>query len=361
MVTAEELTVAIRSEGVSETQDDLEGVESAMEDTADSAGTAADDLEGFSQRFQGAMSAAIAGLAVGVAGLAASVPVVGELFSGFGAILESLLFQVDRLARSLGVGGLTDSMFDIADAIFELDGVAGNIVAVLTVIGTLAASVAAGIGAWAVKTMGAVKAGAALVAAVKAVGAALVGIVAGISAVTAALAIAVAAVLAFAVAYLTNFRGVRDSTNEIIGDIFGFFVGLASDLAGWAGDLASDAFGWGRDIITQFIGGLESMLGVVREVLEDMPFIGQILSLFDRLTDALDDIELSGSAQANISQSLSGAFGGSGGGGNGGGASSRPRFGAATGGDSGGSQIDGRQITESTGRYRSDPSNRRGL
>ena len=115
MVTAEELTVAIRSEGVSETQDDLEGVESAMEDTADSAGTAADDLEGFSQRFQGAMSAAIAGLAVGVAGLAASVPVVGELFAGFGAILEALLFQVDRLARSLGVGGLTDSLFDIAD------------------------------------------------------------------------------------------------------------------------------------------------------------------------------------------------------------------------------------------------------
>ena len=64
MVTAEELTVAIRSEGVSETQGDLEGVESAMEDTADSAGTAADDLEGFSRRFQGAMSAAIAGLAV---------------------------------------------------------------------------------------------------------------------------------------------------------------------------------------------------------------------------------------------------------------------------------------------------------
>ena len=43
MVTAEELTVAIRSEGVGETQDDLEGVESAMEDTADSAGNAADE------------------------------------------------------------------------------------------------------------------------------------------------------------------------------------------------------------------------------------------------------------------------------------------------------------------------------
>ena len=53
MVTAEELTVAIRSEGVSETQDDLEGVESAMEDTADSAGTAADDLEDSHNGFKG--------------------------------------------------------------------------------------------------------------------------------------------------------------------------------------------------------------------------------------------------------------------------------------------------------------------
>ena len=310
-----------------------------MEDTADSAGTAADDLEGFSQRFQGAMSAAIAGLAVGVAGLAASVPVVGELFSGFGAILEGLLFQVDRLARSLGVGGLTDSMFDIADAIFELDGVAGDIVAVLTVIGTLAASVAAGIGAWAVKTMGAVGAASALGGALKSAGVAIAGIIGGITATTAALAIAVAAIAAFAVAYLTNFRGVRDSTNEIIGDIFGFFVGLASDLAGWAGDVASDAFEWGRNLIDSFINGIKAAIGRLRDFLSDLRDIG---------------------ASVGISVPDLGGLGGGGGGG-GGGSSGRPRFGAATSGGSGGSQIDGRQITESTGRYRSDPSNRRGL
>ena len=67
MVTAEELVVSITSDGTQETQDDLEGVEGAMEDTADSAGDSAEELEGFSQRFQGALSAAVAGLAVGAA------------------------------------------------------------------------------------------------------------------------------------------------------------------------------------------------------------------------------------------------------------------------------------------------------
>ena len=339
MVTAEELTVAIRSEGVSETQDDLEGVESAMEDTADSAGTAADDLEGFSQRFQGAMSAAIAGLAVGVAGLAASVPVVGELFAGFGAILEALLFQVDRLARSLGVGGLTDSLFDIADAIFELDGVAGDIVAVLTVIGTLAASVAAGIAAWAVKTMGAVGAAKGFAAAVLTVGKVLAGLVAGITAVAAAKAILIGAAIALAAALIFNIGGARDKLGEILSDIWDFFVDLAADLADWAGDLASDAFTWGRNLIDRFIDGIRAAIG--------------------RLTDFLSDLRDIG-ASVGISVPELGGLGG-GGGGNGGGASSRPRFGAATGGGSGGSQIDGRQITESTGRYRSGSPNRRGL
>ena len=87
MVTAEELVVSITSDGVSETQDDLEGVENTMEDTADSAGDAAEDLEGFSQRFAGAMAAAVAGLSLGIGALASVVPVLGEIFAGLGAIL----------------------------------------------------------------------------------------------------------------------------------------------------------------------------------------------------------------------------------------------------------------------------------
>ena len=345
---------------MSETQEDLEGVEAAMDETANSAGNSAEELEGFSQRFQGAMSAAVAGLAVGAAGLLSQVPVVGEAMSGLFAIVEAVAFQMDSVLRPV-LSPIGDFFFDIANAIFEADGALGTIIGAVASFVSIAAVVLAAI-------VGVVKILSVFAGAIATVVGALGTIISVVGAVASALAglislpaLLIAAFVALAAALIFNVGGARDRLGEILSDIWDFFVDLAADLADWAGDLASDAFDWGRDIITRFIGGLESMVGVVREVLEDMPFIGQILSLFDRLTDALDDIELSGSAQANISQSLSGAFGGGGGGGNSGRASSRPRFGAATGGGRGGSQIDGRQITESTGRYRSGSPNRRGL
>ena len=338
MVTAEELTVAIRSEGVSETQDDLEGVESAMEDTADSAGTAADDLEGFSQRFQGAMSAAVAALAVAAAGLLSQVPVLGELMAGLFAIVEAVAFQMDGVLRPV-LSPLTDAFFDLANAIFEADGIAGDIIGVLGTIASIAAIVGAAMLKFGV-SVGAVTAKfAPLIGVVKTVGSILAGLVAGITAVAAAKAILIGAAIALAAALIFNIGGARDKLGEILSDIFGFFVGLAGDLSEWAGDLASDAFTWGRNLIDRFIDGIRAAIGRLRDFLGDLRDIG---------------------ANVGISVPDLGGLGG-GGGGNGGGASSRPRFGAATSGGSGGQQIDGRQITESTGRYRSDPSNRRGL
>ena len=408
MATAEELIVAITSEGVSETRDDLEGVESAMEDTADSAGNSAEELEGFSQRFQGALSAAVAALAVGAAGLLSQVPVIGEAMSGLFAIVEALAFQMDSVLRP-ALSPITDFFFDVANAIFEADGALGTLIGVIgsllsigvILIPTIAA-IGSQIGIFASTSAGVVSILGSLAGVVGTVATAIAGL-------PVALALGVAAIVAFATAYAFNLGGVRDITNDLLGQVWGFFVGLASDLTSWAGELASDAwdwgsnlvnglldgirgfgsgvfdwfadlasdltgwardlansaFDWGSEIITQFINGIESMLGVLRDVLEDMPFIGQILTLFDRLTDALSDIELSGSAQANISRSLSGAFGDGGSGGNDNGtstgASSRPRFRAGRATSTRGQQIDGRQISESTGRYRADPSNRRGL
>jgi len=45
--TAEELIVALRSEGATEVQSDLEDVEDTTQDTADATGDAAGELEGF--------------------------------------------------------------------------------------------------------------------------------------------------------------------------------------------------------------------------------------------------------------------------------------------------------------------------
>ena len=364
MVTAEELVVSIKSDGTQETEDDLEGVERSMQNTADSAGDSAEELEGFSQRFQGAMGAAVAALAVGAAGLMSQVPVVGEAFSGLGAIVEALSFQMDSVLRPV-LSPLTDFFFNIANAIFEADGATGSLIGGITSLVAIAATlippiaaVGAQLGVWASTGAGVLSILGTLVGAITTVAGAVASL-------PIALGLAVAAIAAFAIAYLTNFRGVRDSTNSIIGRIVDTVVGgvtgmvdraldalsvfdggvsstllgVASRIANWASDLASDAYNWGRNLIERFIDGIQSAIGRLRDFLGDLRDIGDSIGI------GVPDL---------------GGFGGGGGGG-GGGESGRPRFGASGGASTGGQQIDGRQISESTGRYRSDPANRRGI
>ena len=364
MVTAEELVVSITSDGTQETQDDLEGVEGAMEDTADSAGNSAEELEGFSKRFSGAMSAAVAALAVGAAGLLSQVPVIGELMSGLFAVVEALAFQMDSVLRP-SLSGVTDFFFDVANSIFEAEGAMGTIIGV----GTTLASILSVVGLVALKlgvSFSAIASTAATaIGVLKTVGTVIAGLVASIGAVVAAKALLVAAVVGFAAAYLTNWRGVRDSTNDIVGSIIDTVVGgftslvsgaldalsdfgpgvrsalsdLAARFTSWAGDLASDAFNWGRNLIDRFIAGIRAAIDRLRDLLDGLRDIGATVGV------SLPDTS------------------GVGGGGSGGGSSGRPRFGAGGGGgaSTGGQQIDGRQISESTGRYRSDPGRRRGI
>ena len=412
MVTAEELTVAIRSEGVSETQDDLEGVERSMQDTADSAGDSAEELEGFSQRFQGAMSAAVAALAVAAGGLLSQVPVIGELMEGLFAIVEAVAFQMDSVLRP-ALSGITDSLFDVANAIFASDDEAGNLIGTF---GTIAAG--AGILIGVLKLIGVTLTGPILAA---------IGVVAG-------------AIAALSIAWSENFAGIRDvaqdtidnvserfsdfvetvrpivmgflatlesawdSHGETIMDVVNFAfrtiaalietqidailtlieVGLQILSGDWEGawesitdffsrmvdrwapllseaidavidlmlDLASDLASWAGDLADD---AFDWGVGIIEGL------IGGMFSELDFVEAAIGDIESAVGIDLDVGgiPDLGGLS--ASGGGNGGGASSQPRFGAATGGGSGGSQIDGRQITESTGRYRSDPSNRRGL
>jgi len=124
-----------------------------MEDTADSAGDSAAELEGFSERFAGAMSAAVTALAVGAAGLLSQVPVLGELFGGLGAIVDALAFQMDQVLRPV-LSPLTDGMFNLSSAIFEADGVAGDIIGTLTAFVSAALVVAGAVGTVAAQIWG---------------------------------------------------------------------------------------------------------------------------------------------------------------------------------------------------------------
>jgi len=379
MVTAEELTVAIKSEGVSDTREDVEAVGESMEQTAEESGDAAEELTGFSEDIAGAASAAVAGLALITGGLLSQIPILGEFAAGLGAILSAIGLQVDQLIRDLGGGGLTQVLFDIANGIMNLEGTAADLAGVLGVVLTAVTGAAAGLAAWAIKAKGVMGAASALGGALKTVGSVLAGIVGGISATTAALALAVAAVVGFAAAYLTNFRGVRDTTNRIVGQIKKFVVNgfktftknaikklkkfgnkiksklssVASTVSDWASGVADDALDWGKNIVQGLINGIESQIGRVKDLINDLRDIADSVDLD---LPSLGDIDFPSFGGINsTSPDASGASGIAGGtpGGRG-----RPIARTANGQ---GVSLDGRQLSESTGRYRSDPSRRRGL
>ena len=113
---------------------------------------------------------------------------------------------------------------------------------------------------------------------------------------------------------------------------------VADAVTEWAGDLADKAFDFGRGLIQGFINGIQSLIGRVRSFLGDLRDIG---------------------SNVGISVPSLGGIGGGGGGGGGGGNVTRSPFGGT--GIGRRTQLDGRTLTESTGRYRSDPSRRRGL
>lgn len=360
MVTAEELVVAIKSEGVGDTREDVEAVGDSMEQTAEESGDAAEELTGFSEDIAGAASAAVAGLALITGGLLSQIPILGEFAAGLGAILSAIGLQVDQLIRDLGGGGLTQVLFDIANGIMNLEGAAADLAGVLGVVLTAVTGAAAGLAAWAIKAKGVIGAASALVGVLKTVGATIAGVVAGVSSLTAGLAVAAAAVIGLLVAILTNFRGARDKFAAIVLTIrdtvvngftalkqgaiqaLGGFAGgvgstlksVAARFASWAGDLASRAFEWGTNLINSFLNGIRSAIGRVRSFLGDLRDIG-----------------------GNIGVSVP-SLGGGGGGGGAGRARRLPSSGTGGGGDT---TLDGRTLTESTGRYRSDPANRRGL
>jgi phage-related protein len=184
-----------------------------------------------------------------------------------------------------------------------------------------------------------------------------------IASLPAVLVAALAALVGFVAAYLTNWRGTRDKTNAIIGQIVDFVVGgfntlasravdavsglagdvrtflseLAADIAAWGRSLGEDAFEWGKGLINGFIQGIRSVLSRVREFLGDLRDIG---------------------GDIGVSVPSLGGFGGGGGGGGGGTPTGRPPAGGV---GSMAVQIDGRRLTEDTGRYLADPPRRQGL
>lgn len=130
------LIVRMRPEGVDETVQGLNTTEEATKETTEALDGQADAAEGFLQKFEGAMGAVIAGLAVASAGILSQVPVLGEAMSGLFSVVEALAFQLDGALRP-SLGGVTDELFDLSGQIYGSGGVLEGLDLIVEKLGNL--------------------------------------------------------------------------------------------------------------------------------------------------------------------------------------------------------------------------------
>jgi len=141
---AYELAVALESKGADQLKDDLQGTEKQFEDIADAVDEEAQEMEGFSQKWRGAMTAITGALAIAAGGLLNQVPVVGEAMAGLSAVVSAVAFQIDQVLRPALVP-VTNLLFDAADAVFAAEGAMGTLIGILGTVVLVAAGAAGAI------------------------------------------------------------------------------------------------------------------------------------------------------------------------------------------------------------------------
>lgn len=359
----EELVISAKPEGIDETTDQLEDMSGQFDETADSMDDTAGSFEDLQNRWSGAMSAMVAGLAVAVGGLLTQVPILGELGGAVGAVLEAVGFQIDQLLRDLGAGGLIDAIFQFSNAIFEADGALGDFIGAISLVITTIAGAVGGYLAWIAATQGLAAAGAVLVGGLKIVGGAILTVVGAILSIKAAIIIAILAILAFAAAFIFNIAGVRDKTLSILGnlwdaaakiignlvdDIVAFFDGLVSDVGEKIGELVDKARTWGENMFDNFIGALEGLGRAVAEI-----FLTGLNAIIDTINAAISKLPKEVRTRLGISTLSNINPGDIGLSNDGGGGFRANRNVTPT------LQMDGRALVESDGRYRRDQLSRR--
>jgi len=365
MASVAEVVVEAVPSGISETTGELEGMEQSVKDSTEAMDEQAGRMSDLTESFQGAMSVAVAGLAVGAAGLLSQIPVIGEAFSGLGAIIDAITFQMDKVLRPI-LSPLGQLFFGLSTMIFEAEGAFGAIIGVVSTVLSVGALLVGVIGG---AIAGFLALGGSLSTLVT-IGATVLGaiglIITAIASLPATLIAAIAGVIAFAIALVTNFMGARDKLTSIVGTIVnfvvdgfkwlvenglsflsdlvnrgvGFFNTLADNLATWAEDVASDAVDWGKGIIDGLVSGLKNAItsggSKIKELLglDDISTSGVSSSAFN-----FDSI-----STGNLDTSVS---------------DTNDFIGARGSGDTT-FILDGREINDRQGRYRKDALNRRG-
>jgi hypothetical protein len=230
----QELVVKMRPEGVDETTQELEDQEQAFEEAAGQAEQSAGVMDEFVGKFQGAMQAVVAGLAVAAGGLLSQVPIIGELASGLFAIIESLALKIDEVLRPV-LEPVSDALFDIASGIDEADGAFGDFIGTIAgIIGVLGLAEGAIVGL-----------NAALGTAIPSIVGTIVGILGG--PVTAVLLALIALIGGLALAWSNNWGNIRGITQEAVSRLRELINGLIAFLRPkWAAFTARLEALWNR-------------------------------------------------------------------------------------------------------------------
>jgi len=119
-MAAEELVVKALPEGFSRTNDKLETTDEKFEEVSSSMEESTGLLSSLANKFGGALSAIVAGVAVATAGILSQVPILGEVVSGLSSVINAVAFQLDKRLRPI-LGPVRDGLFELAQAIFEGD------------------------------------------------------------------------------------------------------------------------------------------------------------------------------------------------------------------------------------------------
>lgn len=380
MPTVEELTVALKQDGMRETTSGLENVENKFDDTASSVDDSATEMTGFASKFKGAMGAVVAGLAVAAGGLLSQVPVIGEAFGGLASVFDAIVFQIDQKLRP-ALQPVTDGFYDLSAAIFEGDWQqAGNIIGngITSFVDKLKSIDPVALGenlsnafVSAVQTIDWSQVPGLIVDAILlnfkflTFGAqVLAGFIKGI--VNAAQETDWGEVASDIFDFLLDgvtgaFDWVKDKLQPAIDAINGIWDTL-TDIGDWATSAVEGAFGWLSDALTDPLGTVEdiwntltdiagetfdTVVEVIMELIPDIGFTeGEIQQLREsgqagqdmaNYLESMGFIGPNGNPQATTNTSNNADF------------STNPSI-----------NMNGRRMTEETGRYRSDSTSRRG-
>jgi polyhydroxyalkanoate synthesis regulator phasin len=305
--------------------------------------------------------------------------------AGLAAIVDAVAFKMDGVLRPV-LGPVASFFFKVANAIFEADGAMGTLIGTAATIGAILLSVVGPATLLASKlglitvSMGSV------VSAASTVVAAIGTVVGAIASLPLALVAAIGALAAFAVAYLTNWRGTRDKTNAIINQIKGIvkrgfinFINAAikflksfvksvkkkfgevrNKVTTKLNNLVEDAKEFGKDLVSEFASGIRDKIGdaiaaaselasEVRDRLPGSPAAMGPLSDLDETGPGLVDTFIGGIDSGQLRVGLNGE-------------GDETNAGAALSRQEGRTviEIEGRQVERATRDFRSDGTDLRG-